>query len=137
MVPSLLPLRNSKPSSCFSTRALCGSLSDQNTEREMGFSKMSQAEGGLDCDGKKWVIAGISIRASLKPVNTKIRGESEQGREEGERSTTPTAKEAKIPAKLKCPPAPTKRRPALRCRSSVAREFFAPPDNLETVFIRR
>ncbi|XP_010528228.1 PREDICTED: uncharacterized protein LOC104805371 [Tarenaya hassleriana] len=112
----------------------------------MGFSKKSQVEGGLDAEGKKWVIAGISIRASLKPVNTKIRAEAEEQQEENERgeeeeeeecSTTPTAKEARIPAKLKCPPAPRKRRPALRCRSNAVREFFTPPDNLETVFIRR
>ncbi|KAL1216047.1 Cyclin-dependent protein kinase inhibitor SMR6 [Cardamine amara subsp. amara] len=110
----------------------------------MGFSKKSQFDGGLDSDGKKWVIAGISIRSSLKPVKTKLRVpeieaevEKDCYNDEEECSTTPTAKEAKIPEKLKCPPAPRKRRPALKCRSNVVREFFTPPSDLETVFIRR
>ncbi|VVB09379.1 unnamed protein product [Arabis nemorensis] len=110
----------------------------------MGFSKKSQLDGGLDTDGKKWVIAGISIRASLKPVKAKLRApEVEAGVEEDccydeeECSTTPTAKETKIPEKLKCPPAPRKKRPALKCRSNAVREFFTPPPDLETVFIRR
>ncbi|RID65895.1 hypothetical protein BRARA_D01067 [Brassica rapa] len=105
----------------------------------MGFSKKSQLDGGLDSDGKKWVIAGIGIRASLKPVKTKLRAPETEAEveEEEECSTTPTAKEAKIPEKLKCPPAPRKRRPALKCRSNAVIEFFTPPDDLETVFIRR
>ncbi|ESQ46944.1 hypothetical protein EUTSA_v10028250mg [Eutrema salsugineum] len=105
----------------------------------MGFSKKSQLDGGLDTDGKKWVIAGISIRASLKPVKTKLRApEIEAGVEEEEEcSMTPTAKEAKIPEKLKCPPTPRKRRSALKCRSNAVREFFTPPRDLETVFLRR
>ncbi|AED94550.1 cyclin-dependent kinase inhibitor SMR3-like protein [Arabidopsis thaliana] len=111
----------------------------------MGFSKKSQFEGGLESDGKKWVIAGISIRASLKPVKTKLRAppeivtevEEDCYNEEEECSTTPTAKETKIPELLECPPAPRKRRPALKCRSNVVREFFTPPSDLETVFLRR
>lgn len=105
----------------------------------MGFSKKSQLDGGLDSEGKKWVIAGIGIRASLKPVKTKLRAPETEAEveEEEECSTTPTAKEAKIPEKLKCPPAPRKRRPAFKCRSNAVREFFTPPDDLETVFIRR
>lgn len=109
----------------------------------MGFSKKSQLDGVLDTDGKKWVIAGISIRASLKPVKTKLRAPEieaeveEDCYEDEECSTTPTAKEAKIPEKLKCPPAPRKKRPALKCRSNAVREFFTPPPDLETVFIRR
>ncbi|KAG2307762.1 hypothetical protein Bca4012_083263 [Brassica carinata] len=105
----------------------------------MGFSKKSQLDGGLDSEGKKWVIAGIGIRASLKPVKTKFRAPETEAEveEEEECSTTPTAKEEKIPEKLKCPPAPRKRRPAFKCRSNAVREFFTPPDDLETVFIRR
>lgn len=112
----------------------------------MGFSKKSHLDGGLDSDGKKWVIAGISIRTSLKPVKTKLRAPPEieveveedcYNNEDEECSTTPTAKEAKIPEILKCPPAPRKRRPALKCRSNVVREFFTPPLDLENVFIQR
>ena len=100
----------------------------------MGFSKKSQVDGVLDSEGKKWVIAGIVIRTSLKPINTKPRGkESEEDEEEEACSTTPTSKEARIPNKLTCPPAPRKRRPPLRCHYNGVREFFTPPD-LETVF---
>ncbi|XWS44129.1 hypothetical protein CRYUN_Cryun15aG0018100 [Craigia yunnanensis] len=98
----------------------------------MGFSKKPQVDGVLDSEGKKWVIAGIAIRTSLKPINTKPRGKESEEYEEESCSTTPTSKEARIPDKLPCPPAPRKRRPPLRCG---VREFFTPPD-LETVFKR-
>ncbi|XP_021890375.1 cyclin-dependent protein kinase inhibitor SMR6 [Carica papaya] len=101
----------------------------------MGFSKKAQVDGGLDSDGKKWVIASISMRTSLKPINTKPRAKDTEEDEEEACSTTPTAKETRIPEKLPCPPAPRKRRPALRCHFNGSREFFTPPD-LETVFKR-
>ncbi|GMY26294.1 cyclin-dependent protein kinase inhibitor SMR6-like [Fagus crenata] len=102
----------------------------------MGFSeKALQVEGGLETttEGKKWVIAGIPLRAPLKPIYTNP-VEMEEGREEFN-STTPTGEEARIPTKLNCPPAPRKRKPSLKCNYGV-REFFTPPD-LETVFIQR
>ena len=99
----------------------------------MGFSKKTQVDSGLDSEGKKWVITGIGIRTSLKPVNTKTRVKDCDDEEQEEFSTTPTAKEARIPDRLPCPPAPRKRRPSSRCNYSGVREFFTPPD-LETVF---
>ncbi|KAL4369236.1 hypothetical protein GQ457_05G018580 [Hibiscus cannabinus] len=97
----------------------------------MGFSKKSQVDGVVDSDGKKWVIAGIAIRTSLKLINTK---QSEEDEEEDEaRSTTPTSREARIPDKLPCPPPPRKTRPPLRHNYNGVRDFFTPPD-LETVF---
>ncbi|KFK33102.1 hypothetical protein AALP_AA6G331500 [Arabis alpina] len=99
----------------------------------MGFSKKSQLEGGIDNERKKWFITGISI----KPVKIKLRAPEIEEDEEEECSTTPTAKDTKIPEKLKCPPAPRKKRPVLKCRSNAVREFFNPPSDLETVFIRR
>ncbi|GKV07781.1 hypothetical protein SLEP1_g19502 [Rubroshorea leprosula] len=98
----------------------------------MGFSKKTQMDGGFDSEGKKWVIAGIAIR-TLKPINTKSRGKDTEEDEDEACSTTPTSKEARIPEKLPCPPAPRKRRPPLRCHYSGVREFFTPPD-LESVF---
>ncbi|KAL4352198.1 hypothetical protein GQ457_06G041210 [Hibiscus cannabinus] len=101
----------------------------------MGFSKKPQLDGALDSEGKKWVIAGIAIRTSLKPIKTKPREKECQEEEEEEEacSTTPTSKEAKIAEKLQCPLAPMKRRPTLRCHYNGVREFFNPPD-LESVF---
>ncbi|CAK9176160.1 unnamed protein product [Ilex paraguariensis] len=97
----------------------------------MGFSKKHQVEGGLESEGKKWVIAGIALRAPLRSISTKPK----ECEDEGEVfSTTPTAKEAKIPERLPCPPAPRKRRPKSTCHYNGAREFFSPPD-LESVFI--
>ena len=105
----------------------------------MGFSKKSQIDGGLESEGRKWVIAGIPVRSSLKPINTrttKARDFEDDGGEES-CSTTPTGKETRIPERLPCPPAPRKRRPVSRCNNNFngVREFFTPPD-LETVFIR-
>ncbi|PIN10117.1 hypothetical protein CDL12_17298 [Handroanthus impetiginosus] len=92
----------------------------------MGFPKESEM--------KTWLIAGIAIRAPLKPISTKAREAREENEEEDAGSTTPTAREAKIPEKLVCPPPPRKRRPTSTCHFNGVREFFNPPD-LESVFI--
>ncbi|KAL3813817.1 hypothetical protein ACJIZ3_015085 [Penstemon smallii] len=100
----------------------------------MGFSKKHhQVEINKDSEGKKWVIAGISIRAPLKPISTKPRTE-DCSEDEGACSTTPTARESKIPEKMPCPPAPRKRRPTSTCHFNGVIEFFNPPD-LESVFM--
>ncbi|XP_057751401.1 cyclin-dependent protein kinase inhibitor SMR6-like [Arachis stenosperma] len=118
----------------------------------MGLSeKAAQVDGGFDSDhsNRKWVIAGISLRAPLKPINTTTldidrdqkEEEAETGAEaEDECTTTPTSVESRIPTILTCPPAPKKKRkPSSKCNNfrgvGVIREFFNPPD-LETVFIR-
>ncbi|KAM2334057.1 hypothetical protein ACFXTH_011653 [Malus domestica] len=103
----------------------------------MGFSGKSQPldHMGFDSDPKKtWVVAGIPLRAPLKPLYT-----NPVEQDDGEEcSTTPTAEESRIPAILTCPPAPRKRKAgaASKCKFNGVREFFTPPD-LETVFIRR
>ncbi|PNX94374.1 hypothetical protein L195_g017549 [Trifolium pratense] len=108
----------------------------------MGFSKKNsknlkktQMENGFESEAKKWVIAGFSVR-SLKPINTKVSAKNGvvYEDEDEENSTTPTAKEARIPVNMSCPPAPMKKRIS-RCNNGVGgvREFFTPPD-LETVF---
>ncbi|CAJ1931374.1 unnamed protein product [Sphenostylis stenocarpa] len=104
----------------------------------MGFSEKPQVEESDST--RKWVIAGISLRAPLKPIYTTTtveKEEEDQGEGEVEEcSTTPKGEEARIPATSKCPPAPRKRKPTLKCKyRGGAREFFTPPD-LETVFIR-
>ncbi|QHO03109.1 hypothetical protein HN51_037550 [Arachis hypogaea] len=118
----------------------------------MGLSeKAAQVDGGFDSDhsNRKWVIAGISLRAPLKPINTTTttttldidRDQKEEEEEaEDECTTTPTSVESRIPTILTCPPAPKKKRkPSSKCNNfrgvAVIREFFNPPD-LETVFIR-
>ncbi|KAF2533957.1 hypothetical protein F2Q70_00032006 [Brassica cretica] len=75
----------------------------------METSKKSLVCRGLDTDGKKWDIAEISIRASLKPVKTKLKRterdtEAEEEHYSGseEYCITPTAKEAKLSEKLIC-----------------------------------
>ncbi|OMO80084.1 hypothetical protein COLO4_24249 [Corchorus olitorius] len=111
----------------------------------MGVSGKPQVEGGgLESEGaKKWVIAGIPLRAPLKPLYTtnpsmeKDKGIiiSDEEISDECNSTTPTAEDARIPTILSCPPAPRKRKPSLKCNYGSVREFFTPPD-LETVFIR-
>ncbi|KZV19367.1 hypothetical protein F511_25102 [Dorcoceras hygrometricum] len=98
----------------------------------MGVSKKHQMEASKELDGKKWVIAGIAVRAQLKPISTRAKEENED--EGGACATTPTARECQIPKKLSCPPAPRKRRPASTCHYNGVREFFNPPD-LESVFM--
>ncbi|PIA26341.1 hypothetical protein AQUCO_09400006v1 [Aquilegia coerulea] len=103
----------------------------------MGFSEKHQVDGGLELEGKKWVIAGIPIRAPLRQIRAKrMEKDTENEEEEEEESlTTPTAVDSRIPERSPCPPAPRKRRPSLRCNFNGVREFFSPPD-LESVFIR-
>ncbi|GMH06780.1 hypothetical protein Nepgr_008620 [Nepenthes gracilis] len=101
----------------------------------MGFSEKHQIEGGLELEARKWVIGGIAVRSQLHSISTKAK-DKETNEHNEDRSTTPTAREARIPEKLPCPPAPRKRRPSSMCNFNGGREFFNPPD-LETVFIRR
>ncbi|XP_021293253.1 cyclin-dependent protein kinase inhibitor SMR6-like [Herrania umbratica] len=102
----------------------------------MGVSGKPQVDGGLESEGKKWVIAGISLRAPLKAIYTNpAEKDKEISDETDECSTTPTGEEARIPTILTCPPAPRKRKPSLKCNYGSVREFFTPPD-LESVFIR-
>ncbi|OVA20788.1 hypothetical protein BVC80_887g79 [Macleaya cordata] len=101
----------------------------------MGISEKLQVDGGLESEGKKWVIVGIPIRAPLRKIRTKKMEIKDIDSEEEECSTTPTSKEARIPERLPCPPAPRKRRPSSRCNFNGVREFFTPPD-LDSVFIR-
>ncbi|KAL3526389.1 hypothetical protein ACH5RR_011045 [Cinchona calisaya] len=111
----------------------------------MGFSKKHhQAEAGKESsEVKKWVIAGIAIRAPLKSISTTKPKEEYEEDDDG-RSTTPTSRESRIPERLPCPPAPRKRRPTstTSCHfnhaaaAAATRDFFNPPD-LESVFILR
>lgn len=102
----------------------------------MGFSEKPQLDDCLESENKRWVLAGVSIRASLKPINTKSRLNEEDREEDNDDefcSTTPTSKESRIPKKLPCPPAPRKRRPQSKCHLTGVRDFFVPPD-LDSVF---
>nr|XP_011457538.1 PREDICTED: uncharacterized protein LOC105349473 [Fragaria vesca subsp. vesca] len=94
---------------------------------------------GLDSDPQKWVMAGIQLRAPLKPIYTNAVAEINEGNDDvGEEecgSTTPTAVEARIPTRMTCPPPPRKRK-SVASKCNYVREFFTPPD-LESVFIRR
>ncbi|GMH31122.1 hypothetical protein Nepgr_032965 [Nepenthes gracilis] len=105
---------------------------------KMGFTEEPQKDGGVrGSESEKWVIAGIELRAPLKPIFTAavMDGDGEEYC-----STTPTSDDLRIPANLPCPPAPRKRKPKPNpswCNfNGVAKEFFTPPD-LETVFILR
>nr|ACU18721.1 unknown [Glycine max] len=98
----------------------------------MGFSEKAQVEGAFDSDAsnnnnnRKWVIAGIALRAPLKPIYTTMIPTEKEQKEEVEietteecsscssSTTTPTSVESKIPTPLTCPPAPRKRKPALK-----------------------
>ncbi|XP_075091809.1 cyclin-dependent protein kinase inhibitor SMR6-like [Nicotiana tabacum] len=100
----------------------------------MGSSKKHQVDGSKE-EEKMWVIAGIAFRPKLKSISTK-KPSREECEDEEECSTTPTARDSRIPEKLPCPPAPVKRRPVSACNYNGAREYFNPPD-LESVFILR
>ncbi|OIV93845.1 hypothetical protein TanjilG_13860 [Lupinus angustifolius] len=107
----------------------------------MGLSEI--VEGSFESeDNKKWVIAGIALKAPLKPIYTipSKKKEQEQEVEADEcSSTTPTSVESKIPTMLTCPPAPMKRKPSSKCNyCSIVKELFtATTHDLETVFMRQ
>lgn len=97
----------------------------------MGFSK-KQHQDGESLDGKKWVIAGITMRAPLKSLSTKkVKENDDDNTNSG--NTTPTTKDSKIPESLPCPAAPRKHRPVSTCHYNGNREFFTSPD-LDSLF---
>ncbi|KAI9125325.1 hypothetical protein K1719_003941 [Acacia pycnantha] len=118
----------------------------------MGFSEKPQLDGAsFDSDhNRNWVIAGIPLRAPLKPIYTTVpavvvvdKPQSPPQDDVVETDeyccTTPTSEETRIPTIFTCPPAPRKRKPSSSKfnfrRRATPRRFFNPPD-LETVFIR-
>ncbi|CAI8608747.1 unnamed protein product [Vicia faba] len=111
----------------------------------MGYSEKAQVEGGIELENnRKWVIAGVSLRAPLKPILT-VPIEKQQQQQQvdeivtEEECSTPRSEESKIPTLFTCPPAPKKQKSSLKFNyhgtSGVVREFFTAPD-LETVFVR-
>ncbi|KAE9607879.1 hypothetical protein Lal_00040039 [Lupinus albus] len=108
----------------------------------MGLSEI--VEGSFESeDNKKWVIAGIALKAPLKPIYTIPSEKKKEQEQEVEAvecfSTTPTNVESKIPTMLTCPPAPMKRKPTLKYNyCGIVKELFtATPHDLETVFMRQ
>ncbi|KAF5763888.1 putative cyclin-dependent protein kinase inhibitor SMR [Helianthus annuus] len=95
----------------------------------MGFSKKHQVDGE-SLEGKKWVIAGITMRAPLKTLSTRRMKEDDENSNSG--NTTPTSKDSRIPEVMTCPPPPRKRRPVVACHNHTNMEFFTSPelDNL-------
>ncbi|ERN02509.1 hypothetical protein AMTRI_Chr03g48790 [Amborella trichopoda] len=98
----------------------------------MGYSEKFRDEEGAKQDGKKWIIAGIPSRNPLSPII--INPSSNEGKFDGdERSRTPTSKEARIPEKLPCPPAPRKPKLSSKFPMNGFKEFFSSPD-LDALF---
>ena len=78
-------------------------------------------------EGKTWVISGISICSPLRSVSTnKACRETDDDLNSG--STTPTARESRLPEKFICPPAPRKRRPVSKCQKNGDIQFFTSPE---------
>lgn len=99
----------------------------------------------VDKEAKNWIIPGIALRGPLKPIlttpvskNYDDDDDQDPAVEEESCCTTPTSQESRIPTRLACPPAPKKRKPSSKsCYFNGVREFFNPPHDLESVFIRR
>ncbi|KAK9064751.1 hypothetical protein SSX86_016133 [Deinandra increscens subsp. villosa] len=81
---------------------------------------------------KKWVIAGITMRAPLKSLSTRKTKEDDDNTSNSG-NTTPTSKDSRIPEALPCPPPPRKRRPVSTCHNKANMEFFTSPD-LDSLF---
>ncbi|KAK4597955.1 hypothetical protein RGQ29_015465 [Quercus rubra] len=107
----------------------------------MGFSE--QALQQAEAEEKSWVIAGIPLRAPLKPIYTKpVENEWEKSEESEECLKTPTGEESRIPKPLKCPPPPKRNRvaPIPKCNyrgDQVSKVYYFDPSELESLFIRR
>ncbi|KAM7269191.1 hypothetical protein ACFE04_024688 [Oxalis oulophora] len=85
----------------------------------------------MGCSGNQ-VVDVFPLRAPLKPLYIKKDKDVDDDDEECNNSTTPRGDEARIPARLTCPPPPPrKRKPSFKCNYGRGRDFFIPPD-LET-----
>ncbi|KAD3641082.1 hypothetical protein R6Q59_003740 [Mikania micrantha] len=100
----------------------------------MGLSKKNQVDGE-SLEGKKWVIAGITMRAPLKLLSTRNAKEYDDDDADISNSgnTTPTSKDSRIPELFRCPPPPRKHRPVSTCHNYGNREFFTSPE-LDSLF---
>ncbi|KAK1423261.1 hypothetical protein QVD17_18558 [Tagetes erecta] len=99
----------------------------------MGFTKKVQVDGE-SLEGKKWVIAGITMRAPLKSLSTRKMKEDEVDDDNSNSgNTTPTSKDSRLPETLPCPPPPRKRRPVATCHNIGNKEFFTSPE-LDSLF---
>ncbi|KVI09195.1 cyclin-dependent protein kinase inhibitor SMR6-like [Cynara cardunculus var. scolymus] len=97
----------------------------------MGSSKKYQVDGDL-IEGKIWVIAGITICAPLRSISMKkVNDEDDESSNSG--STTPTAKESRLPEKFPCPPPPRKLRPVSSCQNNGDIVYFTSPE-LDSLF---
>lgn len=85
-----------------------------------------------------WAVAGIPLRAPLKPIYTDGGADvNSDGRESDEYcTTTPTSEGSRISQKLLCPPPPRKRR-AVPDNKNGKMEFYVTPPDLEALFICR
>ncbi|KAI3941218.1 hypothetical protein MKX01_029792 [Papaver californicum] len=115
------------------------------SEKHHGIEGGGGGGGVIEMEGnkkKRYVIVGIPIIRTpppLRKIRTKrveIKIQSEVEDEEEECPTTPTSKEARLPNRIECPPAPRKKRPSASSRSCNfnVKDFFNPPD-LDSVFI--
>lgn len=102
----------------------------------MGFSENFPDDLGFESDPKKWVVAGIQLRAPLMPISSNpIRKEHDHCCDGEDQPPTPTGDDSRIRSSSKCPPAPKKRKSSLKFNYGNARQFFEPPD-LEVLFSR-
>ncbi|KAI3905476.1 hypothetical protein MKW98_013274 [Papaver atlanticum] len=117
-------------------------ISEKHHGIEGGGGAVIEMEGNKK---KRCVIVGVPIirtppplrKIRTKRVEIKIQSEVEVEDEEEECPTTPTSREARLPKRIECPPAPRKKRPSASSRSCNfnVKDFFNPPD-LDSVFIR-
>ncbi|KAL8200753.1 hypothetical protein R6Q57_012092 [Mikania cordata] len=105
----------------------------------MGLSKKNQVDGE-SLEGKKWVIAGITMRAPLKLLSTRNVKEYDDDDDDDDEddesksgNTTPTSKDSRIPEIFRCPPPPRKHRQVSTCHNYGNREFFTSPE-LDSLF---
>ncbi|XP_020263159.1 cyclin-dependent protein kinase inhibitor SMR6 [Asparagus officinalis] len=92
----------------------------------MGHQEKEQVIEMNNNNSEIWVIAGISLRAPLRPMKAK----AVEKRDEDRVPATPV----KNSRKSVCPPAPKKAKPSLVCRLDEV-QFFSVPEDLASVFV--
>ncbi|KAI3941215.1 hypothetical protein MKX01_029789 [Papaver californicum] len=110
-------------------------IQDKNHHSVGGETKSKKKKKKIEIGGTLSILRTPPPLRKIRTKKVRVQRKVEEEREE-ECSTTPTNKEARLPKRIECPPAPRKKTQSSSSRlgNLNVEDFFTPPD-LDSVFI--